>query len=268
MGKTMFGQIIIGPPGSGKTTYCAGIYHLLCLKGRKPAIINLDPANETSLYTANLDITDLICLSDVQKNRRLGPNGGILYCLDYLAKNLSWFDERLEKLQTDYKHFVFDCPGQVELFTVHGSFATIVEHLTRICKLHLSAVHLVDSNLCTDASKFIGAILLSLSSMLHLEIPHINVLTKVAITEQTREENAFTWEPYTSLEDFSLILGQLAFSGIFSRLFLKLSAGILDVVEGFGLVSFIPLDIQSKHLLLRVLEAVDTANGYSYVSRK
>ena len=41
-----FGQIVVGPPGSGKTTYCEGMTQMLRNLGRQTAIINIDPANE------------------------------------------------------------------------------------------------------------------------------------------------------------------------------------------------------------------------------
>ena len=41
-----FGQIVIGPPGAGKTTYCDAMAQLLRNLGRQVAIINIDPANE------------------------------------------------------------------------------------------------------------------------------------------------------------------------------------------------------------------------------
>ena len=43
---TTFGQIVIGPPGAGKTTYCDYMAQLLRGLGRQVAIINIDPANE------------------------------------------------------------------------------------------------------------------------------------------------------------------------------------------------------------------------------
>ena len=42
----VFGQVVIGPPGSGKTTYCNGMRQFLTGLGRKVAIVNLDPAND------------------------------------------------------------------------------------------------------------------------------------------------------------------------------------------------------------------------------
>ncbi|KAF6108959.1 GPN-loop GTPase 2 [Phyllostomus discolor] len=43
---TAFGQAVIGPPGSGKTTYCLGMSEFLRALGRRVAVVNLDPAND------------------------------------------------------------------------------------------------------------------------------------------------------------------------------------------------------------------------------
>ena len=43
----------------------------------------------------------------------------------------------------------------------------------------LAAVHLCDGHYVTDASKYVSMLLLSLRAMLHLELPHINVLSKI-----------------------------------------------------------------------------------------
>ena len=47
MMETRFGQIVLGPPGSGKTTYCKAMARLLQGLGRKVAVINL---GEFSFY--------------------------------------------------------------------------------------------------------------------------------------------------------------------------------------------------------------------------
>lgn len=49
--------------------------------------------------------------------------------------------------------------------------------------LQLTAVHLVDAHLCSDPGKYVSALLLSLSTMLHLDLPHINVLSKIDLIE-------------------------------------------------------------------------------------
>ena len=48
----------------------------------------------------------------------------------------------------------------------------------------LAAVHLCDAHYVTDASKFISVLMLSLRAMLHLELPHVNVLSKVDLIAQ------------------------------------------------------------------------------------
>jgi hypothetical protein len=55
--------------------------------------------------------------------------------------------------------------------------------LMQILSMQLAAVHLVDSHLCSDPGKYISALLLSLTTMLHLELPHINVLSKMDLIE-------------------------------------------------------------------------------------
>lgn len=86
----MFGQVVIGPPGAGKTVYCNGMSQFLAGFGREVAVINLDPANDILPYKADIDISDLITLSDVMDSLKLGPNGGLIYCMEFLEKNLDW----------------------------------------------------------------------------------------------------------------------------------------------------------------------------------
>jgi len=45
-----FAQVALGPPGSGKTTYCNGMQQFLQASGRDVAVVNMDPANEQLPY--------------------------------------------------------------------------------------------------------------------------------------------------------------------------------------------------------------------------
>ena len=42
----IYGQVVLGPPGSGKSTYCATLKKYFTAADRKCIIVNLDPANE------------------------------------------------------------------------------------------------------------------------------------------------------------------------------------------------------------------------------
>jgi hypothetical protein len=40
---------------------------------------------------------------------QFGPNGGLIYCLEYLNSNLDWLEEELGDFDDDY--LLIDCPG-------------------------------------------------------------------------------------------------------------------------------------------------------------
>ncbi|KAL2894980.1 GPN-loop GTPase QQT1 [Bienertia sinuspersici] len=217
----VFGQVVIGPPGSGKTTYCNGMSQFLPLIGRKVAIINLDPANDSLPYDCAVNIEDLIKLSDVMNEHSLGPNGGqglvskivalylsdtwicLVYCMDYLEKNIDWLESRLKPLLKDH-YLLFDFPGQVELFFLHSNAKNVIMKLMKKLDLRLTAIHLVDAHLCSDPGKYISALLLSLSTMLHLELPHVNVFSKIDLIE-SYGKLAFNLDYYTDAQDLSYL---------------------------------------------------------------
>lgn len=80
----MFGQIIIGAPGAGKTTYCNGMSQILSQLGRRVICVNLDPANDYIPYKCDIDIRELVKIEDITSRLNLGPNGALrlfVYCL-------------------------------------------------------------------------------------------------------------------------------------------------------------------------------------------
>jgi hypothetical protein len=86
-------------------------------------IINLDPANGSRLpYPCALSISSLITLEEAMDQYSLGPNGAMLYCMEYLEANFDWLVEGLEKLkeETGGDYFVFDVAGQVSWFPCRG----------------------------------------------------------------------------------------------------------------------------------------------------
>lgn len=42
----------------------------------------------------------------------LGPNGGLVYCMEYLLDNMDWLKDELDEFDDD-EYIIFDCPGQV-----------------------------------------------------------------------------------------------------------------------------------------------------------
>mmetsp|Transcript_30757 Transcript_30757/g.43056 ORF Transcript_30757/g.43056 Transcript_30757/m.43056 type:complete len:308 (-) Transcript_30757:54-977(-) len=256
----MFGQLVIGPPGSGKSTFCAGMREFLTGIKRDVAIINLDPANHNLPYKCEVDIRDLIILNEVMEELELGPNGALIYCMEYLEKNIGWLKKAIDKLEG--KYLIFDFPGQVELFTQHRACKKLAYVMTHDWNYRLCAVHLVDAHHCTDPNKYISVVLISLTTMLHLETPHVNFLSKCDLIEQYGRLK-FGLQFYTDVVDMKHLIPFLSDEkDPFSKKHKKLSENIVEVVEDFSLVNFSPLSVVEKESMKNALKLIDKANGY------
>jgi GPN-loop GTPase len=119
-----FAQLVVGPPGSGKSTYCNGMHQFLNAIGRKSSVVNLDPANDLISYPCALDLRNLVTLEEIMSGDELGPNGAVLYALEELEEQIDWLKDGLEGLGEE-EYVLFDCPGQVELFTHHDSLRRV-----------------------------------------------------------------------------------------------------------------------------------------------
>ena len=340
---TRYGQIVIGSGGSGKTTYCNGMQQYLRAIGRDCLVVNFDPANEipssaTRLsasinadkhrskvesdakemsnlpYDILLDVCeDVIHLSSVMEELNLGPNGGLLYCMEYIEKHMSEILElistRLEehedrqrqgKSEISTTYLLFDFPGQVELFTHNTSVQRICQILTTEGSFRLAAVQLIDAHHCFEPSKFISAVLLSTTTMLRLELPTINVLSKVDLLGQYASAGnsmVYNLDFFTKATDLNKLIGYLEEGSLdtqapesfcdgssyyaddkdyrkareqkqnsrFYRKYRKLHEQLCDVIDDFNLVSFLPLDIQSAESVGQIVAQVDKCNGYVFV---
>lgn len=106
------------------------------------ATVNLDPANDAPAgFEFDIDLQELVRLSEVTERLELGPNGGLMFCMDHLAENVEWLESKLAGYPGAY--FVFDCPGQVELYTHHPAMPKIISALQQklscrlVCPFHI-----------------------------------------------------------------------------------------------------------------------------------
>lgn len=250
-----YAQLVMGPAGSGKSTYCNYISeHCETIK-RSVRVINLDPAAEHFKYPVASDIRELVEVDDVMEaeDLKLGPNGGLVFCMEYLSQNLDWLKEQLGDGDDDY--YIFDCPGQIELYTHMPVMKRIIDALQgwdfRVC-----GVFLVDAQFLVDASKFFSGIISALSAMVQLEIPHVNVMSKMDLLDKKSLESIeshLTPDPSTLVHELNKNLPYK---------FRKLNQVLGGLINDFSLVNFIPMNIQEEESIETVLVYIDNAIQY------
>ena len=183
---------------------------------------------------------------------------------------------------------LFDCPGQVELFTHHSSLRNCFFQLQKfgyrvcfpifpfrthaartdadICPfMQLVALHLTDSYALTLPSLYISTLILSLRAMLQMDLPHLNVLTKIDKIA-SYGPLPFDLEFYTEARDLSDILPHLAKENPIMQhpKFQGLNTAVVELVEDFGLVGFETLAVEDKKSMMSLLQSIDRAGGYAF----
>jgi hypothetical protein len=165
---------------------------------------------------------------------------------------MEWLNDQLDGFAED-DYLLLDCPGQVELYTHVPVMPRIVDALKRkgftVC-----AVYTVDSTFITDAAKLIAGILTALSAMVHLEVPHVNVLTKCDLAPDKAALERFLSPSGTALAaELSRSTGPR---------FARLNAELARLLDEYDMVAFLPLDITDEESLESIMLQVDHAMGY------
>lgn len=272
-----FGALIMGPAGAGKTTFCSALITHLRNNKRSCFYVNLDPAAEDFAHEPDLDIKDLISLSDVMEEMGLGPNGGLIYCFEFLLENLDFLTEALDTLTEEYL-IIIDMPGQIELYTHVPVLPTLVKHLTRTGALDISlcAAYLLEATFVIDRAKFFAGTLSAMSAMIMLEVPHVNILSKMDLVKGQvgkRDLKRFI-DPDTTLldddpadalegdEDVGNGDPREAKSMMRGASFKRLNRAVAQLIDSFSMVSYLKLDVQDEDSVGAILSYIDDAIQY------
>ena len=125
-------------------------------------------------------------------------------------------------------------------------------------------LHLTDSYCLTLPSLYISTLLLSLRTMLQMDLPHVNVLTKIDKLA-SYSPLPFNLDFYTEVQDLSHLLPHLVKeSPLVGSKFEGLNNAIVELVEDFGLVSFETLAVEDKKSMMTLMQAIDRAGGYAF----
>lgn len=250
------GLLVLGPAGAGKSTFCNSIISHMQTLGRRAHIVNLDPAAEPSKYEFTIDIRDLISLDDVMEELDLGPNGALIYCFEYLMKNLDWLDEEIGDYNDEY--LIFDCPGQIELYTHIPVLPNIVRHLQGQLNFNLCATYLLEAPFVIDSSKFFSGALSAMSAMILLELPHINVLSKLDMIKDEYGKKKLK----RFLNPDAMLLANEADQNLNPK-FHHLNQCIANLVDDFGMVQFLPLEANNPESVATILSYVDDVTQWA-----
>ncbi|KAG5890121.1 hypothetical protein JTB14_027788 [Gonioctena quinquepunctata] len=254
-----YAQLVIGPAGSGKSTYCSALVQHCADAKRNIDVVNLDPAAEYFNYTPLIDIRELIHVQDTMEDEELqfGPNGGLIFCIEYLLENSDWLRDKIGDQEDDY--ILFDCPGQIELYTHLTAIKKLVKQL-QDWNFSICSVFLVDVQFMTDGAKFLSGTMAALSVMVNLELPHVNILSKMDLLSKGAKKQLDRFlEP-----DSHSILGDIESSGgaVFNAKHRKLTEAIGRLIEDYSLVRFIPLNLKSQESIGDILITIDNIIQY------
>lgn len=247
-----YAQLVIGPAGSGKSTYCKTIQIHAATTKRSIKIINLDPAAENIEYNCDINIKDLITVADVMEKKKLGPNGALVYCMDYLYSKFEWLETQINSFG-DNQYFLIDCPGQLELFSHYPVMKYIVQKLKKL-GMNIMSVFCLDSTFTTEYSKFISGSSLALASMIQLELSHINVLTKADLIN-----NPDAIEALRDIDVKDLLRKEEStVSDIVNTKFFNLNKALVDLLDNYSLIELIPLNLNDEESINEVMYNCDT----------
>ncbi|XP_015788477.1 GPN-loop GTPase 3 [Tetranychus urticae] len=248
-----FGQLVLGPAGSGKSTYCSAVVkHCEALR-RKAHVINLDPAAEHFEYEPIIDIREIIQAADPMEDEdlHLGPNGALIYCMEEFMNNLDWLQERLE--EGDEEYILFDIPGQIELFTHFDIIARLVRFLKENLDFRLCGVFLLDAQFVTDLGKFFSGSFASLATMINLEVSFVSLLSKTDLLSEAQRndlDNFFDLGP-------ELLQGDDFLNSEWAAKYRQLTMAIASVLDEYSLVKFLPFNINEEELISDALVVID-----------
>ena len=210
----------------------------------------------------------------------LGPNGGLIYCFEFLLDNLEFLTEAIDPLTEEYL-IVIDMPGQIELYTHVPVVPQLVKHMTRTGALDVSlcATYLLESTFVIDRAKFFAGTLSAMSAMIMLEVPHVNILSKMDLVkgQVDRKDLKRFIDPDTSLLDDdpsdnpnTLLAAEnsrvdpLETGGLMAGAsFKRLNKAVAQLIDDFSMVSFLQLNLQDEDSVGGILSYIDDMTQFN-----
>ncbi|KAG5365479.1 GPN-loop GTPase 1 [Yarrowia sp. C11] len=178
----------VGMAGSGKTTFMQRLnshLHSTAKDGKKPYVMNLDPAVLKVPFHTNIDIRDSVKYKKVMENYNLGPNGAIMTSLNLFSTKIDQVLGLIEKRDADgsISNILVDTPGQIECFIWSASGTIITDSLATTFPTVLA--YIVDTPRATSPATFMSNMLYACSILYKTKLPMIIVFNKCDVADAT-----------------------------------------------------------------------------------
>lgn len=233
MGHAVF---VFGAAGAGKTTFCRNLREYSS-PSRNIKLINLDPAQEDGA-DYDVDLCDYITVQEVMENYDFGPNGALFFALQEMCENID--ELKLQDFEEDY--FVFDCPGQIELFLHSDIMVECIKYVKSFAKVAL--VYVTDGSNFLIPDKHIYSSLCATLTMSRFDLPVINVVSKADLLEDDQLESIISG----SIQDIE-IDGNDEYS--------RLKRNITEYVNYNGMMDFYPIDWSNEEMIENIYVQLD-----------
>ncbi|OEL13289.1 GPN-loop GTPase 3 [Dichanthelium oligosanthes] len=230
-----YAQLVIGPAGSGKVR-----------APDSPPVYFLRFSSLMRGCRVVYAVQSTYCSSLYDHCQTVGRTIHIVN-LDPAAEHFNYPVDMVNK----FLRLIF--PGQIELFTHVPVLRNFVEHLKRK-NFSVCAVYLLDSQFVSDVTKYISGCMASLSAMIQLELPHINILSKMDLISNKKDVEEYL-DP-----NAQVLLSQL--NRQMAPRFGKLNKCLAELVDDYSMVNFIPLDLRKESSIQYVLSYVDSCIQY------
>jgi len=193
--------IVVGPAGSGKSTFVKSFLNFL-RKDYDAKAVNLDPASDP-IYETHANVREFVKTEDVMKKFNLGINGALIKSMD-LALNY------VDKLILKGDYVLYDTPGQMELFLYLKPGTEIAR---RIAESDWTVgLFIVDSEVASTPENFVSILAQNAVISLRIGVPTITIFNKSDMTditftpssirEKLRQEEGVLAELMEKLVDF------------------------------------------------------------------
>lgn len=118
----------------------------------------------------------------------------------------------------------------------------------RVC-----GVFLVDSHFMVDANTFLSGAMAALSVMVNLEVPHVNVLSKIDLLSPVAKKQL---DRFLEPDTHDLICSSST-SSTFNEKYHALTEALAKVLDDYSLVKYFPLDITDEENISDLFLMID-----------